>query len=227
MKTKGLIIISILPIIILGGVIYYGVQRGRSSRLDTSIASSGLSNDSATAAMTLHPTLDTSAISLSNQTSESQNDSGLKVENYSGMGQGQQVASTTPNSVPASDEKTAPGPETFSQYDQYKDSKTSLFGDIKVGTGGEATAGKKVAVSYSGWLTSGQLFDQSGSGKPFAFVLGSHTVIPGWEEGIAGLKVGGKRRLIVPPAAGYGTQGKGPIPPNAVLIFDVELVAVQ
>lgn len=100
--------------------------------------------------------------------------------------------------------------------------------DEKVGDGAVATAGKTVSVHYTGYLTDGKVFDSSRTrGQPFSFPLGAGRVIKGWDEGVAGMKVGGKRRLIIPPALGYGAQGAGgTIPPNAQLIFDVELLNV-
>jgi FKBP-type peptidyl-prolyl cis-trans isomerase FkpA len=123
-------------------------------------------------------------------------------------------------------------PAQLAQYDKYKDAQHALFGDIKAGDGADLTAGKTAAVYYKGWLTSGQLFDQTktnsdGSQQPFIFTLGAHTVIPGFEEAVYGMKVGGTRLLIIPPAAGYGAQGQGPVPPNAVLIFEIQLLQVQ
>jgi FKBP-type peptidyl-prolyl cis-trans isomerase len=105
--------------------------------------------------------------------------------------------------------------------------------DTRVGKGAEAVPGQMVAVHYTGWLwqdgAKGAKFDSSRDrGEPFVFQLGSGQVILGWDEGVAGMKVGGTRTLIIPPAAGYGEQGAGgDIPPNATLIFEVELVAVQ
>ena len=104
------------------------------------------------------------------------------------------------------------------------------YWDIKAGTGPTAQRGEKVTVDYTGWLTSGKKFDSSvGTGKPFQFTLGEGQVIQGWDEGIQGMKVGGKRQLRIPPQLGYGPTGTpgGPIPPNATLIFDVRLVSVQ
>lgn len=105
--------------------------------------------------------------------------------------------------------------------------------DVKVGTGAVAEPGKAVAVHYTGWLyidgMKGKQFDSSRTtGRPFVFTLGMAEVILGWDEGVAGMKVGGKRTLIVPPQAGYGENGAGDvIPPGATLMFDVELLAVQ
>ncbi len=102
------------------------------------------------------------------------------------------------------------------------------YWNIVVGTGTTATAGKTVKVHYTGWLTDGKKFDSSvDRGQPFEFPLGAGRVIKGWDEGVAGMKVGGKRQLRIPPELGYGGRGAGGvIPPNATLIFDVELIDV-
>lgn len=101
--------------------------------------------------------------------------------------------------------------------------------DQVVGSGKEATAGKVVSVYYTGRLTSGEQFDSNaGSGKPLEFELGAGRVIQGWEQGLVGMKVGGKRKLIIPPDLAYGERGFGNvIPPKSTLVFDVELVNVQ
>jgi FKBP-type peptidyl-prolyl cis-trans isomerase len=107
------------------------------------------------------------------------------------------------------------------------------YTDAKTGDGATAAAGNKVSVHYTGWLSNngakGTKFDSSvDRGQPFQFTLGAHQVIAGWDEGVAGMKVGGKRTLIIPPELGYGARGAGGvIPPNATLIFDVELLGVQ
>ncbi|EON12092.1 MULTISPECIES: FKBP-type peptidyl-prolyl cis-trans isomerase [Pandoraea] len=102
------------------------------------------------------------------------------------------------------------------------------YDDLQVGDGTEATPGKTVTVHYTGWLTDGKKFDSSKDrNDPFAFVLGGGMVIRGWDEGVAGMKVGGKRKLVIPPELGYGARGAGGvIPPNATLVFEVELLDV-
>jgi FKBP-type peptidyl-prolyl cis-trans isomerase len=101
--------------------------------------------------------------------------------------------------------------------------------DEKEGTGEEAKAGDKVEVHYTGWLKDGTKFDSSKDrGRPFSFQLGAGMVIKGWDEGVAGMKVGGKRTLIIPPELGYGARGAGGvIPPNAELKFEVDLLNVK
>ena len=101
--------------------------------------------------------------------------------------------------------------------------------ELVVGSGNTATVGQKVSVHYTGWLTNGTKFDSSKDrGEPFVFPLGKGHVIKGWDEGVAGMKVGGKRKLTIPPQLGYGARGAGGvIPPNATLMFDVELLAVK
>ncbi len=123
-------------------------------------------------------------------------------------------ATTGPTKVTGEPTKTASGLE---------------YWDIKVGAGATAQTGQHVKVDYTGWLTSGKKFDSSvGTGKPFDFMLGAGQVIKGWDEGVVGMKVGGKRQLRIPPELAYGSKGyPGAIPPNATLIFDVQLVDVK
>jgi FKBP-type peptidyl-prolyl cis-trans isomerase FkpA len=103
--------------------------------------------------------------------------------------------------------------------------------DLVVGTGAEAVTGKTVVVTYNGWLYDARLADGKGTffdgNSGFSFTLGAGTVIAGWDQGVVGMKVGGQRRLIIPPDLAYGSQGRSPIPPNATLLFDITLTGVQ
>ena len=103
------------------------------------------------------------------------------------------------------------------------------YWDIKIGTGDLAKEGSHVRVHYTGWLTTGKKFDSSvDAGRPFDFTIGNGEVIKGWDEGVQGMKVGGKRQLRIPPELGYGAEGSPPaIPANATLIFDIQLLGVQ
>jgi FKBP-type peptidyl-prolyl cis-trans isomerase FkpA len=103
------------------------------------------------------------------------------------------------------------------------------YEDLAIGDGDTAEAGQQVSVHYTGWLIDGSKFDSSvDRNQPFEFALGRGMVISGWDEGVAGMKVGGKRKLTIPPQLGYGAQGAGGvIPPNAVLVFEVELLGIR
>lgn len=106
--------------------------------------------------------------------------------------------------------------------------------DLTTGAGAQAVTGRRLTVNYTGWLYDaskgdhkGQQFETTVGRAPFSFVLGVGQVIKGWDQGFAGMRVGGTRRLVIPPSLGYGSTGTGPIPGNATLIFDVELLDVQ
>jgi FKBP-type peptidyl-prolyl cis-trans isomerase len=106
--------------------------------------------------------------------------------------------------------------------------------DLRIGTGAEAVNGKVLTVNYAGWLYStsaaenkGTLFGTTVGGTPFSFTLGAGGVIRGWDQGLVGIKVGGVRRLVIPPELAYGATGNSTIPPNANLVFEVELLGVQ
>ena len=103
------------------------------------------------------------------------------------------------------------------------------YQDVTEGTGAEAVKGDQVSVHYTGWLMDGTKFDSSKDrGDPFEFRLGGGQVIKGWDEGVAGMKIGGTRKLTIPPSLGYGARGAGGvIPPNATLVFEVELLGVN
>jgi FKBP-type peptidyl-prolyl cis-trans isomerase len=132
------------------------------------------------------------------------------------QGSSKKIDNSAPSKVTGDGTKTADGLQ---------------YWDIKVGTGPTAKAGQTAKVHYTGWLTNGKKFDSSlDRGEPFTVdPLGSAPVITGWNEGIIGMKVGGKRQLRIPPQLGYGDRGTpgGPIPPNATLIFDVELLGLR
>ncbi len=128
-----------------------------------------------------------------------------------------------------------PNPQLFAMIDDSKEEQTSrttesglVISDLLIGEGEEAISGKTVTVNYTGTLENGDQFDSSIGRAPFSFPLGAGRVIKGWDEGVAGMKVGGKRKLTIPPELGYGSRGAGNvIPANATLIFEVELLKVN
>lgn len=137
--------------------------------------------------------------------------------------------------VAAAETQAAPVQATEAQAsDGYIKTESGLqYFDIKVGSGAQAHAGNRVTVHYTGWLRGrlgvlGKKFDSSvDRNEPFRFALGTGQVIPGWDEGVEGMRVGGVRRLIIPAALGYGSRGAGTdIPPNATLLFEVELLGL-
>jgi FKBP-type peptidyl-prolyl cis-trans isomerase len=147
-------------------------------------------------------------------------------------GCGTLVPVTTATPAPAC---STPGPATevdsFSESAPLTTTSDGLqYGDIRVGCGTQAKTGSTVAIEYTGWLNGGKEFDTSraASRQAFEFIIGSGQVISGVDEGVIGMRVGGKRRLVIPPSLGFGDQGSPPtIPPNATLYFDVELVLVS
>lgn len=179
-------------------------------------------------------TPDSISLNGNNQMHEEANSqSMLKVANGSATDPMLGTQQTTQQSTNTNNSNSPAPTESFSQYDQYKDKTEVYYADPTVGTGAVAEQNKKVAVVYKGWLTDGTLFDQSqidkdGKLTPFVVTLGAGQVIKGWDIGLVGMKVGGIRRLIIPPSLGYGDTGAANIiPPNAVMIFDVQLVAVE
>lgn len=125
-------------------------------------------------------------------------------------------------------EATTTQPTTEAPVKQEAATDTLKIEDLKVGTGETATSGKTVVVHYTGWLTNGTKFDSSLDRKePFEFPLGQGRVIQGWDQGVANMKVGGKRKLTIPPSLGYGSRDLGVIPPNSTLVFEVELLKVK
>lgn len=182
-----------------------------------------------------------SSISL-NQNFDTPQAGGLAVTSNSGSTSATQAAGTqqmpqtlgqsTTNSTGPASQSNPFDPTSFAQYDKYKNDTGGLFADVAPGTGTALTAGKKAAVYYRGWLTNGMKFDESRPGSdgkltPFIFTLGDHKVITGWEQALTGMKVGGVRLVIVPPAVGYGATAQNGIPANSVLVFQVQLAEVQ
>ncbi len=212
----------------VGGVLVWRVQHG------------GQKANSLRAASSEAGAVSGNSIKL-NQAGELPSDSGGLSVSSSGNSAGQ-LGSTSGQSLIGGSRQTSggsessgptlPDPSTFAEYEKYKNATGALFGDIQVGDGATLGTGQKAAVAYKGFLTNGQVFDGSrtdsqGKLQPFVFTEGAHEVIAGWEQGLAGMKVGGIRLLIVPPALGYGTTPQGSIPANSVLVFEVQLLEVQ
>lgn len=179
---------------------------------------------------------DPNSISLTNSKPRVRATSGLSVSSNAGaasLGQlGPNSDGLTGGTANKANSRSLFDPSMFGEYEKYKNSEGAMFADAQPGSGAELKSGMKAAVYYKGWLTTGQMFDASrpddkGQLQPFVFQLGANQVIPGWEQGITGMKVGGTRLIIVPPAVGYGAQGQGSIPGDSVLVFQVQLLEVQ
>jgi FKBP-type peptidyl-prolyl cis-trans isomerase len=144
-------------------------------------------------------------------------------------GCGGQPETPSQDSVEPAPEQSTPQEPAQGTVTEYEDVTELKIEDTEEGTGAEAKSGDKVSVHYTGFLTDGSPFDSSlASGQPFEFTLGAGEVISGWDQGVAGMKVGGKRKLMIPPDMAYGDQGAGGvIPPGATLVFDVELLEIK
>lgn len=164
----------------------------------------------------------------SNQTNNQQQQSQPTQNQTNGLSvQNPNVPIQTPNN-----QNQLPLPGQFNVYEEYSNAESPLFIDTFVSNGQEAKQGDTVAIIYKGYLINGQLFDESrpnesGQLQPFIYEVGSGQVISGWEATIPGMTVGSSRRLVIPSQFGYGPTGQGSIPPDSMLIFDVELVAIQ
>jgi hypothetical protein len=214
--------VSVAMLVLTGGIITYAVI-SNSTPKKTATRTTPQTSSTQTAA---------GGLGVSNEQSLTQgtasNGGGLSVD-------GSQAANTLQNNTnqrsSGTNAPSLPGPSGFGVYEQYKNEQNAMYADIQVGTGEEAVAGSQAVMVYKGWLTNGTLFDESktnsqGQIEAFPFTIGSGQVIKGWDQGVAGMKVGGSRRIVVPPAAGYGSRTQGPIPANSVLVFDVQLVQI-
>lgn len=225
-KNKKILIGGLVAVVVIAGIgVGVWLQFGKNTDVPTSttevagvMALSPQQNSSDTISLTPNSSAqkDPNALSVNDSQSNSAN---------LGSGARQQVSQGAGGS-------SAPSQENFGQYEQYKDKTEVFFGDIAVGNGVEAVKDKQLAVTYRGYLTNGQIFDQSratnnGQLQPMLFMLGAGQLIPGFEQGVAGMKVGGTRRIIIPPSLGYGDKVQGGIPANSVLVFDVTLTAAQ
>lgn len=228
LKNKKLIIAGAVSIVVIAGIgagLWW--QFGKST--DVSAATT---TEVAGAVSALNPQQSQSdTISLTPKPAEQKDPNALSVNDGQsasanlGSGSRQQVSQSNNSNSGASS-------QDFSQYEQYKDKNEVFFGEIVTGTGQEAVKDKQLAVTYKGYLTNGQVFDQSratnnGQLQPLLFTLGAGQLIPGFEQGVAGMKVGGTRRVIIPPSLGYGGNAQGGIPANSVLVFDITLTAAQ
>lgn len=158
---------------------------------------------------------------------------------FTRVGSGLLVAAAVATTACGSDAVTDTGPPSTPATETYaaalgvniaamtKKSDALYIQDFTIGTGAEAVSGRLLGVTYTGWLANGMKFDSNVGGSAFQFTLGSGQVIAGWDQGLVGMKVGGKRKIVIGSSLGYGSRGSGPIGPNATLVFDVELKTLQ
>jgi FKBP-type peptidyl-prolyl cis-trans isomerase FkpA len=211
------IIITLVVIVACGGGGYL-IWQTLKSHPKTNIAPSSFvsSNDSSNTS--------SSSLGVSGQSNLGQLDLGSNSSGQGGTTQGESGSSSSSSTI---------NPSDFSQYQKYVNNPDALFGDVQAGTGAAVAKGQTVSITYKGWLTNGTLFgesstDSNGNLEPMNFTLGSTTIIPGLQDGMNGMKVGGERLIIIPPALGYGNNPpNSSIPPNSVLIFDVKLLSAN
>ncbi len=161
--------------------------------------------------------------------------SGLEVANNAGLGGGAEdkAQNISGTSTVRNSETTTPATPSFTEYEKYKDAKIALFGEVKEGVGAVVNENDTVQVYYKGYLTNGIVFDNQWPAKagdkpkPFEFTVGKSNIVTGIHQGIVGMKVGGTRRIIIPPSVGYGEKGQGAIPPDSVLVMDIELLNIK
>lgn len=218
-------VLSVISLAAAGGYFYVNSK-------NDSLATVVKSSTSAGVAGTLDPS-QSDSISLQPKQKPQGDSGGLSVSDSSNssaqLGSGRQTNVSGNNS---SSNSSSPSPDSFKEYEQYKDKNEVLFGEIQEGSGKVAQKDSQLAVTYKGYLTTGQMFDQSRPGdngqlQPLLFTLGGGQLIPGFEQGVAGMKAGGTRRVIIPPALAYGDKEQNGIPANSVLIFDIQLIASQ
>lgn len=237
-KTQIIVLVGVLSVSLAGGsgAYYLNYSHAKSAKL----AAAKLRVTSSDNVPISPATVGSSSISL-NQNFDTPEANGLAVSTAqnnsaslqsSGSQQTLGQSTSSSNGMGSAAQSDPFDPTTFAQYEKYKDDKGGLFAEVQPGTGASLEPNKKAAVFYRGWLTNGTKFDESRPGAdgkltPFIFTLGAHAVIPGWEQTLAGMKVGAVRLLIIPPSVGYGTTGQNGIPPNSVLVFQVQLADVQ
>lgn len=202
----------VLAILLAGGGFWLGLHHGSSSKQFPNDGASSLADSGSS----LSPSAAGASLNVSNASATSLGQ--LNAALQTGASGSPQASSS---GQAASSSSSPIDPSTFSQYDKYKNNSTALFGEVRVGSGASLGVNQKATIAYKGWLTNGTMFDQSSS---FGFTLGAHQVIPGMEEGVSGMKVGGTRLIIIPPDLGYGAQGQGSIPGDAVMVFEVQLL---
>lgn len=230
-KALSAVAISFCAILVGAGIGFYTVVTPDSAdSLATEVKAETSNNSDGGRVGTLSPP-GSDTISLEPK-SNSGSSGGLSVNDSPSLSANLGSGSTANLSTGSNSTANNTSNNSFKEYEQYKDKDQAMFGEIQEGNGAVARKDSQLAVTYVGYLTNGEIFDQSRPGnngqlQPLLFTLGGGQLIPGFEQGVTGMKAGGKRRIIIPPSLGYGDKAQGNIPANSVLIFDVELTAVQ